>query len=244
MSRQPTPAEVRARLAATVVMLDRLLHDLKQPLNFVRMVAQDVRLDAKRDRLDLEEVPGNMDEIIGAIDKLVHWINQLRAFARPGEDVNRERTVEVADVCRAAAHRLRKTVPNATIDLQLDDGLPPVGGDSEYLEQAVWELLDNALRATDAVGNPSVTVQATTHGEGVSVRVHDEGPPIPEELRSTLFEAFCSGREDAGGLGLTLARALVCKLNAELNLVSSDEQRTTFEVVLPAAPSRKGTTED
>ena len=50
-------------LAASGRLLQRLLHDLKQPLNFIRVVAQDVRLDVERERLDLQALPASMSEI-------------------------------------------------------------------------------------------------------------------------------------------------------------------------------------
>ena len=81
LSKEPT----RARLAAATAMLDPLLHDLKQPMNLIRVVAQDVNLDSMKGRLDEESIPQSMQEIIAAVDQLVSSIDRLRAFARPPE---------------------------------------------------------------------------------------------------------------------------------------------------------------
>ena len=64
MPDSPGTAGTRARLAAPVAMLDALLHDLKQPLNLIRVVAQDVGLGAKKGRLEAESIPQSMDEIV------------------------------------------------------------------------------------------------------------------------------------------------------------------------------------
>ncbi len=60
--------------------LDRLLHDLKQPLNLVRVIAQDVRLDERKGRLDLTALPARMLEIERAVDDVVERLDQIRVL--------------------------------------------------------------------------------------------------------------------------------------------------------------------
>jgi hypothetical protein len=62
--------------------LDRLLHDLKQPLNLARVVAQDLRLDAQRGRLVVERLPESLRAIEAAVDEAVEHIEQLRALVQ------------------------------------------------------------------------------------------------------------------------------------------------------------------
>jgi len=66
--------------ADAAARLDRLLHDLKQPLNLVRVIAQDVRLDERKGRLDRATLPDRMLEIERAVDDVVQRLGQLRAF--------------------------------------------------------------------------------------------------------------------------------------------------------------------
>jgi hypothetical protein len=60
--------------------LDRLLHDLKQPLNLVRVIAQDVRLDQRKARLDPATLPDRMLEIERAVDDVVQRLEGIRAL--------------------------------------------------------------------------------------------------------------------------------------------------------------------
>ncbi len=69
--------------ADPTAQLDRLLHDLKQPLNLVRVIAQDVRLDERKGRLDRGELPARMLEIERAVDDAVQRLGELRALLRP-----------------------------------------------------------------------------------------------------------------------------------------------------------------
>lgn len=71
--------EERAGPAIEPMLLDRVLHDLKQPLNLIRVLAQDVRLDVARDRFDVDGLPESMATIEKTVDELVHRIDELRA---------------------------------------------------------------------------------------------------------------------------------------------------------------------
>ena len=67
----PNPSVVSDALAD-------FLHDLKQPLNLIKVIAQDVRLDVKKNRLSLETLPDSMTEIESSIDTLVSQIDEYR----------------------------------------------------------------------------------------------------------------------------------------------------------------------
>jgi signal transduction histidine kinase len=61
---------------------DDFLHDLKQPLNLIRVLAQDVRLDVTKDRLEIASLPETMTEIEAAVDELVTRLDELRESLR------------------------------------------------------------------------------------------------------------------------------------------------------------------
>jgi signal transduction histidine kinase len=58
--------------------LRRLFHDLRQPLNAISVIAQELRLDANKDRLDTESLPRRMKEIESAVGELINQLDQLR----------------------------------------------------------------------------------------------------------------------------------------------------------------------
>ncbi len=236
MPESKTLLDVRNRLAASAGMLDRLLHDFKQPLNLVRLIAQDLRLDARKGRLELAEVPDQMGEIIGAVDDLVRSLNRLREFAPPGGSVVGSLACDVAAACRRAIARQRENWPQAEIDEILTAALPTVPGDPFYLEQAVWELVENALRAARPTGRAQATVEALRVDEEVHVRVTNRGEPIPSAVLDHLFEPFVSGEDGKAGLGLHLARTLIHDLGGRLELSMTGAEGTTFAVCLPLAP--------
>ena len=228
-------AASRARLASSGVLLERLLHDLKQPLSLIRVIAQDVKLDIRKGRLQLEALPESMTEIERSVDELAALIDRLRIFiGHTAADAPFGGTV-LNDVCRAVAARIAKANPDIEISESLAPGLPIVASDPCSLEQVLWEILDNAAHATRAAGRDRPRIEVSTFGRGrdVGATVRDNGLGGPDGERSRIFEPFHSTRPDAAGMGLALARALVAGTNGTIALLSSDPNGSTFEVSLP-----------
>ena len=150
----------------------------------------------------------------------------------------REALVPIVDELRAAH-------PSVTIQVQC----PRLRGawDRDRLEQVFSNLIGNAL----AHGDPDepVTVTAGAEALRVWVEVHNEGPPIPQELQSALFNPFRMGerssRSPAGlGLGLYISNEVIHRHGGQIEIRSTAAEGTTFRVVLPcevaALPSGKG----
>jgi signal transduction histidine kinase len=116
---------------------------------------------------------------------------------------------------------------------EVEPDLPTVDGFGGELNQVWSNLIDNAI---DAVGDGgSVEVSARRQDGAVVVRVVDDGPGIPPEVRERIFEPFFTTKPqgDATGLGLAIARTLVGQHEGEIE-VESRAGRTEFRVTLPA----------
>jgi signal transduction histidine kinase len=226
----------RARLAAADVLLGRLLHDLKQPLNHIRVTAQDVRLDVMKDRLAIESLPQSMSEIEMAVDQVASNIDRLRAFSRQ-ESSPPPRPVALEQVCQKALGRIRSLHPRVEIAESFAPDLAPVHIDPFAVEQALWELLDNAVRATaDAARtDPRLEISGCRRDDRIVITVGDNGCGVPEDERVRIFEPFFSTHLKAAGLGLALALALANQAGGHIELIKTSEQGSTFEFCLPGA---------
>ncbi len=151
--------------------------------------------------------------------------------------------IEVATVVRAALDAVRPAAAarGVRVTEQIDPAVGEMLGDPDRLQQVVWNLVNNAVKFTDAGGE--VIVRATREDALVRIAVKDTGRGIkPEDLR-VIFERFrqvdSSPTRTSGGLGLGLAivRYLV---EAHGGIVEADSpgpgQGSTFTVVLPATP--------
>ncbi len=106
--------------------------------------------------------------------------------------------------------------------------------DRGRIERVVVNLVNNAL-AYGAAGTP-VIVHVEGDERSVTVRVHNEGEPIPEELRPALFDAFKRGKRGVGaGLGLFIVQRIVRTHGGTIDVDSSAYGGTTMSVRLPRA---------
>lgn len=235
MVTRETDEHQASRFAASSVLFDRLLHDLKQPLNQIRVVAQDLRIDIRKDRLDVGSLPESMAEIEEAVDELASRIDRFRAFVRSSATESEPRRVDLATVCRSAIARIRDVSPEIEVLEHLCPGLQLVVRDSSTLEQALWELLENARQAATHPerSHPVMEVSTSRRGPEIVVGVLDNGIGVPQDERARIFEPFFTSRQEAAGLGLPLAAALVRGAGGRLVLARSDERGSLFEIVLP-----------
>lgn len=153
--------------------------------------------------------------------------------------MDREGVPEHVDVARGLADTLamlegKARAKSATVRLETAAGLPPVDGFGSQINQ-VWEkLVANAL---DAIGSQgSVTITATARGDSIIVRVADDGPGIPEEIRARVFDPFFTTKPvgEGTGLGLDMARRIVHLHRGDIDF-TTQPGHTVFRVRLPAA---------
>jgi signal transduction histidine kinase len=120
------------------------------------------------------------------------------------------------------------------VGVTVEPGLPHVRGFAGELNQIWANLIDNALDAAPESGRVDVT--ANLERQCVVVRVVDNGPGIPAEVRGHMFDPFYTTKAvgKGTGLGLDIVRRLVAHNNAEIE-VESQPGRTEFRVSLPLA---------
>ncbi|HEU4955166.1 MAG TPA: ATP-binding protein [Gemmatimonadales bacterium] len=136
----------------------------------------------------------------------------------------------LSDTLAVMAAKARERSASLTLDLPPD--LPRVRGFGGELNQVWANLIDNAL---DAVGeNGRVTVIARPEGPRVVVRVTDDGPGIPAEVKSRIFDPFFTTKPvgKGTGLGLDIVRRLVDRNDGSIEM-ESEPGRTEFRVALP-----------
>jgi CheY-like chemotaxis protein len=139
---------------------------------------------------------------------------------------------------RAVVEELRAAHPEREITLRC----PPLPShwDPDRLEQVFSNLIGNAVLHGDPAG--PITVQAYPERESVCVEVHNQGPPIPDELQPIIFDPFRRGERDGTtpqtlglGLGLYISREVIHAHGGQIDFQSNRTAGTTFRVTLPRA---------
>jgi signal transduction histidine kinase len=167
-------------------------HELRTPLAVLR-----ARIDG------LPPSPGR-EALQRDVDRMARLVDQLLAVARlEARQVDLADGVDLVAVARDTVARLFPLALSAgrTLALTAPDGPVPVRGDAFALEDALRNLIDNALRH----GPPGETVDVTVGASPPVLEVADRGPGVPAALRPHLFEPFSRGADRKGGAGLGLA---------------------------------------
>lgn len=154
-----------------------------------------------------------------------------------------------ADLINTAVERYRRLPSEPRLDIRLPDDLPLVSVDPVLVEQALRQIIDNAVKYSPAAS--TVTIAAHRNGSGcVVLSVTDQGAGLTEEDQSRLFERFYRGARHQGtipgsGLGLSIARAFVAASGGQLSVESRGAGHgTTVSIHLAASRLAAGQMED
>ena len=112
------------------------------------------------------------------------------------------------------------------------NGKVTIEGDAVLLEWAIEALVKNAIDALAGRGG-RVHISASALPEGrVRVRVEDDGPGVPRDIRATIFEPGFSTKKKGWGIGLSLARRIVRDSHGGDVVLMPTERGATFDVIL------------
>lgn len=217
------------RLATIGQMASSISHDMRYPLTTVFANAEFL----SEEELTLEQRQNLYQEIRTAIEQINDLIESLLEFSR-GRDAPRRVDVNLEDVVERAVYSVRSRPEFQAADVQV---FCPAGlqcrADPMKLERALRNLLVNAC---EAAGGPSgtIVISVAATDSGVQIRVADNGPGVPEELRATLFQPFVSHGKAAGvGLGLAIVQKICQDHGGEATLESTAAGRTVFLMTIP-----------
>jgi signal transduction histidine kinase len=164
------------------------------------------------------------------LDRVAH------RFERIGREPKYE-PLDVAEIVARVARYFQARVPTLANTIAIENtGAPdlhPVQGDPVLLEWAIEVLTKNAIDAlAGRGGRVSLVADHGAEPESVVIRVADDGPGIPSEIRSRVFEPGFSTKQSGWGIGLSLAKRIVEENHGGKLVLAPSEQGATFEIIL------------
>ena len=174
-------------------------------------------------------------ELKGAAGQIYELVASVKKFSYM-DNLTVSESVDVVSGIRDTLSVLAAKVrsKSATVEFQLEDGLPEVRAKGAELNQVWMNLLDNALGAIGDSG--TIEIIARRVSDGVVVQIVDNGHGILESNIGNVFDPFFTTKPPGEGLGLGLenAQRIVRQHHGEIS-VCSEPGRTEFQVTLPAA---------
>jgi polar amino acid transport system substrate-binding protein len=185
-----------------------------------------------------QEIPQLLDEVLEGSRRIKHIVADLKDFARR-EDAPRLEPTDLNDAARAAVRLVDASIRRATRHFRIDlsEGLPPVRGNPQRLEQVIVNLLLNACQALpDAGRGVALSTRHDLERGAVLLEVRDQGRGIAPEHLPRLTEPFFTTKRETGGtgLGLSLSAGIVKEHGGSLEFASRPGDGTRVTLALPA----------
>jgi signal transduction histidine kinase len=181
-------------------------------------------------------------EIHDAARRISSLVTAIKGFTHMDQAV----VAEPVDLTTSLGHTIavlnsKAKLKSIAVSVNVEPGLPPVRGFAGELNQIWANLIDNALDAAPDGGSVEVIAARERQAganQAVVVRVIDNGPGIPADVRARIFDPFFTTKPvgQGTGLGLDIVRRLITHNDAEID-VETAPGRTVFRVTLPVADS-------
>ena len=207
-------------------------HELRNPLGVIESSLFLLRQHLGWDAASQPNVAKHLDRIGGEVVRANKTIQDLLDLARnrpPRRHLTKLRHL----VESAAANALLPPMVRVTVTSLPDDLVVHV--DPDQIQQVLVNLFANAAQAMPQGGRIEVAATVLPSSDAASIRVQDDGPGIPAEVRHRIFEALFTTKAKGSGLGLALCRRIVEAHGGNIQLAPS-QTGAAFVLVLPTAP--------
>ena len=224
-------------------LLDALTHNLRTPLTSIKASVTALIASSGDGALSHEGRVELLQVIDEETDRLNRFIEGL-AGAGPGSQPIVPRPVPVEEILRVGLARAETLTRDHHVQVNVTEKLPTLSVDAASITEVLYILLDNASKY--APPRSSIRVSATTSdGQQVELAVADEGPGIPPQARTQVFERFFrvpgtqsyDPRRKGAGLGLSIAQRLVEAQGGRIWIDEAPARGTTVRFTVPTTSS-------
>lgn len=205
-------------------------HEIRNPLNAIAL-----RLESLRGRVadDVPEAEADIDLVAGEVQRLDRVVHTFL-------DLNRPRELEVSEFDAMAMSEgivdvLRPAAEQAGVELSASGARSIVRADRGLIEQAVVNVVNNAIQATPR--NGKVEIRVTSDGN-CGIAVTDTGSGIPDEVRARMFEPYFTTKKTGSGIGLAFTKRAIDLHSGTIRVESSPGNGTSIVLEFPAVGNR------
>lgn len=223
----------KEKLSAVGKAIGMVIHDLKPPIQYIKILTDLMRKDQVESRwmLAIDQCADQASEIF---EDFLDYIREKPIFKQP-VDLNKviEKGIQMADQ--------KSGIGNISIIRNLAKGIT-VPGDENKLKRIIMNLVGNAIEVLKEQKVPSPCIEISTKRDAgdqfINLIIKDNGPGIPDSILNTVFEPFVTLHKTNGtGLGLAIVKQFVLAHGGNVKVVNN--AGALFTVTLPVLPALK-----
>lgn len=217
-------------LKTTIRYLDIMAHEIKNPLH-----AMGINLDVLKTKIQKKQSPEQALKHANILEKELDHLQEVvwgfLRYVKPG--VPQKQRVNLNSLMKEVAEMVSDQAKNAgvTIETRLDKNLPDILVDRGQIQQALHNLVINALQATGASGK--ITLRTWHRRKRVFGEIKDTGTGIEKEHLDKIFDLYYTTKKEGSGIGLPITKRIVEANGGELELNSKVGKGTTVTLSYP-----------
>ena len=224
--------EVSERLAALGRVTAGVAHEVKNPLNSMRLWIENLKEAVPQEQ---EVARQGLKILDSEIDRLDRVVRTFLDFNRPVELRLEETSLGelLREVVAVAQPQIDKS--GVHVSLECAEDVPPVRADRPLLKQALLNVVLNACEAMPDGGRLTLAASAAGGGDRAQVSITDAGRGIPPEYRGKIFQLYFTTRPGGSGIGLATTFRIVQMHGGSIDFTSEVGQGTSFTIELPGS---------
>ena len=223
-------------------MASVIAHELNQPLAAITLYAQGCIRRLKSQNYKIEELLNVMNLVAKQSERAGEIMHRLKDFARKGklsiESANINKLLK--ETITFMRHKIEKR--QVTIEFKLNDYLPILSLDSIQFQQAITNLVRNAIQAMNEGGIKLPKIIITTDiidSHNVEINIIDNGPGFSVDNPQILLEPYFTTKKDGMGIGLSISRTIIEAHGGKLLAKHNPQGGAWFQIELPVNGVRK-----
>ena len=211
------------RLAAGVA------HEINNPLTTILTSAMLIQEDTDPEDPNYQELQTIADEAL----RCRKIVSSLLDFARQSKPVKKQHNLNEVVKESVVLTRKQAAFKDVTLEQNLAEDLPATNMDKDQLEQALINLILNAIEVTDHGGKVTISTKFVPETDTIKLEVCDTGEGISEENMARIFDPFFTTKESGTGLGLAITHGIIEQHGGTIEVKSKLGQGTNFTVEFP-----------
>ncbi len=211
-------------------------HEINNPLDGIQNCLEIIR----KDEGEISNKEQFYDLIAEGLDRIAFIVKRLLVFSKKYELDKTQ--IKIADVIRKSLIFISSKLERdgIVVELEVDDSLPTIEGDSYNLSQVIMNIVLNSAQAIDGQGRIAIRAQEDNKVGGIRVDISDNGCGISPDDIDKIFDPFFTTKDgtEGTGLGLSFSKKIIEQHGGELSVRSVVGRGATFSILLP--PGEEG----